>query len=107
MVPPIQNGTSNLIRVLAGQDDTEVVFDDGTLVPIVVNLDSGQFADFFFEITVHVVSNKPVYVGQYGSGELRDPANDNRAPFFMQIIPTDRFLREHPSTSSGLGKQSG
>ncbi|HHW11357.1 MAG TPA: hypothetical protein GXX29_15485 [Firmicutes bacterium] len=93
LIPPINNDTSNLIRILAGQDNTEVIIDDGTL-PVVVNLDAGQKFDQFYSVPVQITSNKPIYVGQYGAGLERTPINQNRDPFFVQIIPTNRFLKE-------------
>lgn len=76
-VPPIQNGTANLVRIWAGQNDTRVYIDDGAGTTA-VQLQAGEFAEGIFDVPIVVTSSRPVLVGQYGAGAEALPFNDNR-----------------------------
>lgn len=95
-VPPLLNGAANLVRVLASEDETRVQISDGTNAnTITVYLDAGEFYEDFFDEAVRVMSSKPVMVGQYSVGAQAPPANNERDPLFLQILPARLFSRFH------------
>ncbi|NLM55014.1 MAG: hypothetical protein GX195_08785 [Firmicutes bacterium] len=94
LVPPIQNGAANLVRVLAAEDNTWVYFDNGTGTTA-VELNAGEFSEGFYDVPLMITSSRPVLVGQYGVGAAQNPFNPERDPFFVQVFSTRLFTPEH------------
>lgn len=94
LTSPLNNGTSDLLRVIASQDGTNITIDDG-INPTTIVLNRGQFYEITTDRPTHITSTQPILVAQYGRSAGAPPINLNRDPLMMLIIPTDLFLKEY------------
>ena len=93
----IGSAQTNVIRVMATEDNTSIVFSP-EVAPRTV-LQANQFMEFVAQIGIPFEINPsgPILVGkfmvgeQYGEGEV----NDNGDPSFGLVVPTDRFKSSH------------
>jgi len=87
-VPFAERDAGDVVRVLAGQDDTEVRF-DGTLV---ATLNAGQTHDAVRTATTWITSSAPVLVTQLAQGSDTDlPDYDVGDPFKTLVVPTTLY----------------
>jgi len=91
---PLNNGTADLLRIVASRDGTVVTIDDGTATQTTSLNRGGQF-NLTTGLPTHIASNQPISVAQYSRGGEVDPYNANRDPMEMLIIPTDLYLNSY------------
>jgi hypothetical protein len=91
---PLNNGTDDILRILASQDGTLVTIDDG-VSPQNTTLNRSQFFDITTGKATHITGTHPILVAQFGRGALASPINTDRDPLEMLIIPTNLFLNNH------------
>lgn len=95
---PLNDGTDDLLRIVASRDGTGVTIDDG-FSPQTVTINRGKLFDLTTGRATHITSTQPILVAQYIRGGDALPKNPNRDPSEILIIPTDLFLTGYRLTT--------
>ncbi len=85
-VPLATRKRGDVFRVLASQDNTDVVINGA----VVANLARGEYFETFLLKRSSIQSNEPVLVAQYSVGQSYDGVVSD--PFMMLVPPTEQFL---------------
>lgn len=94
-VPIAQRNTGDVFRILARDDDTNVIV-DGVFV---ATLNAANFYETeFSSFTAHqIVTTRPCLVAQYNKGSIAEGAE--KVPFMMLVPPSQQYLDSYTLTT--------
>ncbi|GGX73718.1 PKD domain-containing protein [Saccharospirillum salsuginis] len=93
IVPLATRLSGDILRVMASQNNTEVVVNN----EVVATLAAGEIFESELDGATSVRSAQPIYVAQYAMGQGADGVKAD--PFMMSIVPHEQFLDSYLFTT--------